>query len=130
MDPSPHGVDARISPLWTDGDSVPWAPSEVAQPCMRAPEEPFVVQAGRVILMLEATDGAWTLAELAFNAEECLFRESRRATYTWPREAFGAMLGRLGASDLDEATMTALSDDFTGWLGDRFARVPCVPGTR
>lgn len=128
MDPTSHGGDARIPPLWTDGDSVPWAPSEVAQPCGCAPDDPFVVQAGRVLLMVEAADGAWTLAELAFNAEECLFRESRRATYSWPREAFGAMLGRLAASDLDEAGVARLTDEFTAWVGDRFARVPCAPG--
>jgi hypothetical protein len=86
------------------GASVPWTPAEVAAGATPAHGistcVPFVVQSGRMILMVEATDDGWTLAELDFQPRECVFRESRRVTYTWPREAFGSLLSRLAGADL------------------------------
>jgi hypothetical protein len=129
MEPTSHGTDDNFPQLWSDGDSEPWTPREILADTS-APQNgpspvPFVVQSGRMLLIVEATSEGWTLAELDFITGHCLFRESRRATYTWPREAFGAMLSRLAAAEPDEATLARLTQEFSQWIGDRFARVRC-----
>jgi hypothetical protein len=124
MEPTQSGSD--FSDIQQPGGSVPWTPAEISRD--DAPSGaitacvPFVVQSGRMILMVEATDDGWTLAELDFLPTECVFRETRRVTYTWPREAFGAMLSRLVGTDIDHGAITRLTDDFGAWLGAGFAR--------
>jgi hypothetical protein len=112
--------------MWSEGLSVPWAPGDARdateEPCTQVP---FVVQSGRTLFMVEATDDGWTLAELDFQIGECTFREARRATYPWPREAFGVMLSRIAGAAPDEAEIARLTDDFQTWLGDRFSRRRC-----
>lgn len=124
MEPTHTGND-DIPSQRQIGASVPWTPADT--PRDDAPGGitacvPFVVQSGRMILMVEASDDGWTLAELDFLPEVCVFRESRRVTYTWPREAFGAMLSRLAGADIDRETIERLTEDFGAWLGARFAR--------
>jgi hypothetical protein len=129
MEPTQFGKDDIFPHLRSDGESVPWTPEEIRVDTGVAhdapPAVPFVVQSGRTLLMVEATDDGWTLAELDFITGQCIFRETRRATFTWPREAFGAMLSRLAGADLDEGTVSRLTEEFTSWIGDRFARFRC-----
>jgi hypothetical protein len=125
MKPNPPGGDAAL-PRRSDEYSVPWTPSEIARGSREAcVQVPFVVQSGRALLMVEAVDEGWTLAELAFQPGECSFLEVRRATYAWPREAFGALLSRVAGAQPDEAAIARLTAEFTTWLGDRFARRGC-----
>ncbi len=86
---------------------------------------PFVVQAGGALLMVEAMDDGWTVATLQFDLASCSFRESRRATYTWPREAFGVLLSRLAGAAVDEDAVADLTEEFGAWLGSRFSRDRC-----
>lgn len=129
MEPTYPGYEDGFPQLWSDGDCVPWTPREILADTDAArdacPTVPFVVQSGRALLMVEASPVGWTLAELDFITGQCLFRESRRATYTWPREAFGAMLSRLASAEPDEKTVSRLTEEFSAWIGDRFARVRC-----
>jgi hypothetical protein len=129
MDPIQPGIDDVHAYLRSDGDSVPWTPedilAEVAPTRHIRHAVPFVVQCGRALFIVEASDDGWTLAELDFNDSQVMFRESRRVTYTWPREAFGAMLSRLAGSDIDEPTVAQLTAEFTEWIGHGFARERC-----
>ncbi len=129
MEPTWPGNYDPLSPLLSDGDCVPWTPHDIladTRPaCDTSLTIPFVVQTGPTMFMVEGMDDGWTLAELRFMTEQCVYRESRRATYTWPREAFGAMLSRLAGADLDEAAVTRLTGDFSEWIGSRFARPSC-----
>lgn len=125
MDPIEHGSDSPDIQQPAGGMSTPWMPPGTAhEPAAGAIAAcvPFVVQSGRMILLVEACDAGWTLAELSFQTDACIFRESRRSTYTWPREAFGSLLSRLAGASLDEPALTRLTEDFTEWLGARFAR--------
>lgn len=131
MEPTQPGSDHTIPHLKTDGASVPWTPREIiaeAQADARGESRlsvPFVVQSGPIILMVEAGEAGWTLAQLRFDSERCVFQESSRVTYTWPREAFGAILSRLAGLDIDEAAVTRLTEEFSDWIGARFARQSC-----
>ncbi len=125
MNPTEHGSENPKFQHPAGGMSVPWRPSDVApdrpsggvSACV-----PFVVQFGRMILMVEASEMGWTLAELDFLPDACVFRESRRSTYTWPREAFGALLSRLAGAEIDTATVDRLTADFGDWLAAGFSR--------
>lgn len=125
MDPIEPGRDTSQPQQPAGGMSVPWMPvdptRESAQGGVTACV-PFVVQSGRLILMVEASEAGWTLAELDFQPDACVFRESRRSTYTWPREAFGSLLSRLVGADIDAATVDRLTVDFGDWLAAGFAR--------
>lgn len=131
MEPNRPGTDDYFSPLRSDGDSVPWTPREILAEAqadaMRASclMVPFVVQYGSMLLMVEASDNGWTLAELDFHPRYCVFQEIRRADYTWPREAFGALLSRLAGTDLDDKAISQLTDEFGEWIGSRFSRTSC-----
>lgn len=125
MDPTQPGSEFSNTQPSAGETRVPWTPTDIAREA--APSGitacvPFVVQSGRMILMVEASDEGWTLAELDFLPDACVFRESRRVVYTWPREAFGALLSRLAGSDADVATIERLTADFGDWLAAGFAR--------
>jgi hypothetical protein len=125
MDPTEPGSDFPEIQHPAGGMSVPWTPADSARDTVPGGITacvPFVVQSGRMILMVEASDDGWTLAELDFLPEACVFRESRRVTYTWPREAFGAMLSRLAGADVDSATFERLTADFAEWLAAGFSQ--------
>lgn len=137
MEPLQSGSENHLTRnLSSEGESVPWTPREILEdtheelPRSSRLGVPFVVQSGSMLLMLEAEDGAWTLAELEFSPRYCFFQEKRRATYTWPREAFGVMLSRLGNSELDQIGATKLAADFGSWLGTRFSRSACSGSIR
>lgn len=125
MDPIEHGSENPKIQHPAGGMSVPWMPANGA----REPASggvtacvPFVVQFGRIILMVEASEMGWTLAELDFLPDACVFRESRRSTFSWPREAFGALLSRLAGAEIDTATVDRLAADFGDWLAAGFSR--------
>ena len=131
MEPTQPDTDQTLPYLNSDGESVPWTPREIiAQAREDARRDtvvtvPFVVQSGPTILMVEAEDAGWTLAQLHFDPKRCVYQESSRVTYTWPREAFGAMLSRIAAEDVDGGEISRLTDEFSEWLGARFARRSC-----
>ena len=65
----------------------------------RAPY-PFSSQNGHQLLLLDLDVEGWVFAELRFDNVDCRYAEVRRATYTWSREAIGALLSRaLAVSD-------------------------------
>jgi len=55
---------------------------------------PFSWQDGRRLWILDGRPGSWVLAELIFDPRTCCYEEVRRSSYSWPREAAGALLGR------------------------------------
>ena len=59
----------------------------------RAPY-PFSSQNGDQLLLLDLEPEGWVVAELRFDSGDCRYAEVRRATYTWSREAIGALLSR------------------------------------
>lgn len=59
---------------------------------------PFAWQDGRRLWILDGGDSDWVLAEMIFDPVTCRYLEVRRASYRWPREAAGALLGRTFAS--------------------------------
>lgn len=81
---------------------------------------PFIVQSGQRIHMLACEDGVWVLAELQFDDERVTFLETRRSTYEWPREAFGALLSRVALREVDDASVEGVAKDFRHWLGGQF----------
>ncbi|CAN5627210.1 hypothetical protein BH23CHL3_BH23CHL3_09230 [soil metagenome] len=129
MEPTRHGADDMLPMLWTDGESVPWTPNDIlAADAGEASEAacaiaPFVVQSGSTLWMVETEQRGWTLAELHFHPRYGFFQEQRRATYDWPREAFGAMLSRFAAFDISDDEVSRLTGDFGDWLGARFSCV-------
>lgn len=66
-----------------------------SHPVQRAP---FAWQDGRRLWILDGGSPEWILAELLFEPRSCRYVEVRRASYRWPREAAGALLGRTIAS--------------------------------
>ena len=67
---------------------------------------PFVWQHGRRLWILDGRVTDWVLAELVFEPLACRYLEVRRASYRWPREAAGALLGRAlagGETSAEEA---------------------------
>lgn len=125
MDPIEPGNNFSDIQQPAGGMRVPQTPTDIARQAVPSGITacvPFVVQSGRMILMVEASDEGWTLAELDFLPDACVFRESRRVVYTWPREAFGALLSRLAGTDVDVATIERLTVDFGDWLAAGFAR--------
>lgn len=140
MEPRSHGTDDMPPMPWTDGDSVPWTPSDIradsadhaaAEPEAGYSMAPFVVQSGPTLWMVEREQRGWTLAELRFHPRYGFFQERRRATYAWPREVFGAMLSHFVACDIEHDTVMALTIEFGSWLGvrrscrDECCRVSC-----
>ena len=62
--------------------------------CVTTQPRPFAWQDGRRLWILDGDASAWILAELEFDPQSCRYTEVRRASYRWPREAAGALLGR------------------------------------
>ncbi len=131
MEPTRHGADDILPMLWTDGESVPWTPNDIlaadARDASACAIAPFVVQSGSTLWMVETEQRGWTLAELRFHRRYGFFQEQRRATYDWPREAFGAMLSRFAAFDISDDEVSRLSGEFSDWLGSRFSCVNVSP---
>ncbi len=98
-DPRPHATDTADS-------SRPTPPFAT----------PFACQHGTTLLLLEAGPVSWTLAELRFDDCACSYGEVRRSHYAWPREAAGALLGRLVAADPPQLQETA--ERLARWAAD------------
>jgi hypothetical protein len=81
---------------------------------------PFVVQAGHVLFMVAEAPSGWIVAELSFDSSACMFVETRRSEFQWPREAFGRLLSRamIGAADEDEAER--VTREFSKWVAAQF----------
>jgi hypothetical protein len=75
-------------------DLGPRQPSALASHCAGEHPGPFAWQDGRRLWILDGSDAEWVLAELLFDPLFCRYLEIRRASYRWPREAAGALLGR------------------------------------
>jgi len=71
--------------------------------CGTAQPHPFAWQDGRRLWILDGDCSAWVLAELEFDPRACRYVEVRRASYRWPREAAGALLGRAIGAGLHRA---------------------------
>lgn len=75
---------------------------------------PFSWQHDRSLWILDWEPDGWVLAELRFDAVACRYAEVRRASYRWPREAAGSLLGRALAAGAVEAV--ALAARLDAWL--------------
>jgi hypothetical protein len=84
-------TDAAAKP---NDDFGPHQPATLPRRPGRDPSGPFAWQDGRRLWILDGTETNWVLAELIFDPQSCRYLEVRRATYRWPREAAGALLGR------------------------------------
>lgn len=62
--------------------------------CEPRQQAPFAWQDGRRLWIMDGGGTDWVVAELLFEPEFCRYLEIRRASYRWPREAAGALLGR------------------------------------
>jgi hypothetical protein len=84
-------TDAAAKP---NDDLGPRQPATLAARCDRDLSGPFAWQEGRRLWILDGGETNWVLAELVFDPQSCRYLEVRRASYQWPREAAGALLGR------------------------------------
>ena len=83
---------------------------------------PFVVQSGQSMYFIAENSGEWVVAELQFEPDACIFLETRRASYQWPREAFGRLMSIALIGDLIEPDQVKrVSDAFAKWLAGQFA---------
>jgi hypothetical protein len=83
---------------------------------------PFVVQAGQRLFIVAEESSEWVVAELRFNPTDCIFTETRRVRYDWPREALGRVLSlTLVGDDLDQDAIQRVSEAFGKWLALQFA---------
>jgi hypothetical protein len=77
----------------------------VTRVLLRAPN-PFAVQNGDQLLLLDIDFDAWNFAELRFESDELGYMQVRQAAYTSPREAIGAVLARALAQGNDAIVNT------------------------
>lgn len=83
---------------------------------------PFVAQSGRTLFLVADEPQGWVVAELAFDADACLYTLCQQSEYQWPREAFGRLLSRVMVrGELEGAEASRMSDAFACWLEGRFA---------
>lgn len=83
---------------------------------------PFVVQSGQALFIIAENSAEWIVAELHFDPADCIFLETRRASYQWPREAFGRLMSVALIGDLIEpGQVEQVSDAFGKWLAGQFA---------
>ena len=82
------------APANRNDDLGPRQPATLAARCDRDQSGPFAWQEGRRLWILDGGKTTWVLAELIFDPQSCRYLEVRRASYQWPREAAGALLGR------------------------------------
>jgi hypothetical protein len=75
----------------------PHRPATTRGACDQDHQGPFAWQDGRRLWILDGGSREWVLAELLFEPQSCRYLEVRRANYRWPREAAGALLGRIFA---------------------------------
>jgi hypothetical protein len=85
----PTGAAAK-----SNDDFGPRQPATLSPRCAREHPGPFAWQDGRRLWILDGGETDWVLAELLFDPQSCRYLEIRRASYRWPREAAGALLGR------------------------------------
>ena len=71
---------------------------------------PYVWQHGRALFLLDRTISAeWVVAEFRYDRLSGCYHERARMIYEWPREALGALLGRIlihGEAETLEAATT------------------------
>ena len=84
-------TDAAAKP---NDDLGPHRPATLPRRSDRNHSGPFAWQDGRRLWILDGAETNWVLAELLFDPQSCRYLEVRRASYQWPREAAGALLGR------------------------------------
>jgi hypothetical protein len=84
-------TDAAAKP---NDDFGPHQPATLPRRSIRDQLGPFAWQDGRRLWILDGSETNWVLAELIFDPQSCRYLEVRRASYQWPREAAGALLGR------------------------------------
>jgi hypothetical protein len=65
----------------------------VTRVLLQAPD-PFAIQNGDQLLLLDVDGGSWHFAELQFHSSDCSYSEIRRVQYESAREAIGALLSR------------------------------------
>ena len=94
----------------------PRRPGPLSSGCAREQQRPFAWQDGRRLWLLDGGATDWVLAELLFDPATCRYLEVRRASYRWPREAAGALLGRSFAGGQSSA------EDAARGLGEWVAR--------
>lgn len=61
---------------------------------LQSAPQPFAWQNGNQLLLLDIEEMHWLVAELAFDADGCIYTEVRRAAYQSQREAIGVLLSR------------------------------------
>lgn len=105
----PTGATAR--PEDDFGPRQSTARISLAEPGERVP---FAWQDGRRLWILDGSAAGWVLAELLFDPRSCRYFEIRRASYRWPREAAGALLGRTLAGG--QARAEAASRELSKWI--------------
>ena len=88
-------------------DFGPHQPATLPRRAKRDPSGPFAWQDGRRLWILDGAETDWVLAELLFDPHSCRYLEVRRASYQWPREAAGALLGRTFAGGRRRAEAAA-----------------------
>jgi hypothetical protein len=65
----------------------------VTRVLLQAPD-PFAIQNGDQLLLLDIDGSSWHFAELQFHSSDCSYSEIRRVQYDSAREAIGALLSR------------------------------------
>ena len=65
----------------------------VSRVLLRAPD-PFAIQNGDQLLLLDVDWQTWNFAELKFHSDDLGYTQVRRVDYASPREAIGAILSR------------------------------------
>mgnify|MGYP000016895532 CR=1 FL=1 len=83
---------------------------------MREPAlPPYHWQFGETLFLLDrAISGDWSIAEFRFDLLSGCYHERTRMTYAWPREAIGALLGRILAHG-ERETMDAATTLDAWW---------------
>ncbi len=104
----PSEQERSISGLSAGSDAVSHPAGNAPSGASAEPSPlPFVWQRGLQLLLLDDDDGEWVMAELRFEPDLCRYVEIRRATYTWVREAAGAVISRALASGEEAARDSA-----------------------
>ena len=103
MDQIPHDGalgDAQSTILTVDS-----VVRSVTRVLLNAPD-PFVIQNGEQLLLLDVDWDFWNFAELRFESEELGYTQVRQIAYESPREAIGAILARALAQGNDAIVNT------------------------
>jgi hypothetical protein len=112
---SPSRVDVRLMALAVPAPGL--APDALARfdwvprlETLEAVMPPYVWQHGKSLFLLDRTISAeWVVAEFRYDRLSGCYHERARMVYDWPREALGALLGRIlihGEAEIVEAAAT------------------------